>query len=297
MRGRSAVVSHVGAWSPGSAIVALCRCDGSLRVDEIAASLSAGERDELLGTLAKLAEAGFVVDARRRPGRLLAELQRFAPGIGDDLAATQDRPHWTDRRAGPAPLRPPPFKTSPVGERRRSLPLAADGADPPPPLAPEEVLTIFALSYRTEGTWKPVASAGRLWPLVIHALIPHGEDFGLYWFDPEGPSLRLVDRGVPTASVAALFIQRELGEESVARERPIAVISLDLSWVGAKYGNRGTLYGILEAGALGHQIALSAGSREVGVRTVCGFETEDARAILATDLDPLMLVLLERGPG
>jgi SagB-type dehydrogenase family enzyme len=294
-RGRSAVVSHVGAWSPGSAIVALCRCYGYLHVDEIVASVGAGERDELLSTLATLAEAGFVVDARRRPDRLLAELQRFAPGLNDELAVIQARPGWRDRRANRCPPRRPlPFERPPAGERRRSLPLVADGADRSTPLTPEEVLTILALSYRTEGTWKPVASAGRLWPLVIHALIPQEADYGLYWFDPDGPSLRLVDPAVPTARLSALFIQSELSKESVARERPIVVVSLDLSRIGPKYGNRGALYAVLEAGALGHQITLSAGSREAAVRMVCGFGTDDARELLAADVDPLMLMLLER---
>ncbi len=155
-------------------------------------------------------------------------------------------------------------------------------------------MTILALSYRTEGTWKPVASAGRLWPLVIHALIPGEADFGLHWFDPDGPGLRLVDAAVPMARLSGLFIQSDLGKESVVRERPIVVVSLDLSRIGPKYGNRGALYAVLEAGALGHQIALSAGRRGAATRTVCGFETEDARELLATDVDPLMLVLLER---
>jgi len=187
------------------------------------------------------------------------------------------------------PLEPPS-----VGERLPSLALATEGADRPAPLMPEQVLAILALSYRTVGTWKPVGSAGKLWPLVIHVLIPRIDNFSLHWFDPNGPSLQMVAGVVPTAPLAALFLQSELGSESVARKRPIIVVSVDLSRIGPKYGNRGALYALLEAGALGHQIALSAGSRGVVVRTVCGFETEDARELLAIDVDPLMLVLLER---
>ena len=102
---------------------------------------------------------------------------------------------------------------------------------------------------------------------------------------------------VQTRWVADLFTQQNVGEISVARRRPIVVISVDLSRTGAKYGNRGAVFALLEAGAVSQQIALAAVAARLANRAFGGFHHNRLRPVIAEDLDPVLLVVLEKADG
>ncbi|HEX4463200.1 MAG TPA: nitroreductase family protein [Solirubrobacterales bacterium] len=177
-------------------------------------------------------------------------------------------------------------------ERPRSLPLP-DPSPPQPPVEPGELAALLASGYRTEGEWKPVASAGRLWPLVLHALIPDGECYELLWFDPDRPALRSTEARVSAGVVEECLIQSDVSTAVMERRGSLVVISVDLSRVGAKYGNRGALYSLLEAGAVGHQLAIGAKAMGLGTRMICGFWVSELQQALELELIPLALVLVE----
>ncbi|MBE2318366.1 nitroreductase family protein [Solirubrobacter sp. CPCC 204708] len=272
---------------------ALARCGGDRRRTQVIDPIEPDFVRPVAEVLARLTDEGFIVDARRQPRALLEQLQRGGAVDVEELLDIERSPRWRDPRAGQADR----FfvARAPLGrrddERASSLPVRhVEGAARA--VEAQEVATLLAYGYRTAGRWKPVASAGRLWPLVLHALVARGEGFALSWFD--GDHHRLIEVGTAEdATVEQLFWQAEIAADTVERRRAVVVISADLSRVARKYGNRGGLFVILEAGALLQQIALSAGEHGLAVRTVSGFSVADVRALVDPSLDPLALVVVE----
>ena len=181
--------------------------------------------------------------------------------------------------------------TTPLEERRHSLPLS-HGDGPPSTIAPNGVLNVVASTYRTVGAWKPLASAGRLWPLVFHCLIPADPaDYGCYWFDPDAHALLRVAGDISPVTVSSLI--RQAGPLALPERRfGMIVVSADLSRMEAKYGNRAAWFALLEAGAASHQIACSATRNGFDSRPIGGFDAHRVRNVIGADVDPLLLVLL-----
>jgi hypothetical protein len=273
----------------------LGRCSGSTPLSVVMDGISPLLRAEVVDALLELREAGLLVDARRRPGDLISALQRFAPGP-DNPVLPRAGMAWADPRCHPGsdsiPAEPRSRRRS-NDERPRSLPIR-DLPEPLPPVTAEEVTTLLSRAYRTEGEWKPVASAGRLWPLVLHALIPQQDSYELFWFDPDAAATIFTGVRLDSASFQASFLQTDVLEASIGRRRPLIVISADLSHVGEKYGNRGALYAVMETGAVAHQLSLSAASRGIATRTICGFVASKLQHNLSIAPRPLAVVLVER---
>lgn len=275
----------------------LARCNGYTPLDIVLGAIRPAHAGAVLDAMHQLRVEGFLVDGRAQSRRLLAQLQRPIPVTPADIDTAYQHPLWRDAREHQALDVIPsgrPQRRRPT-ERPHSLPIQPPDEDADL-IEGREIADLLASTYRTEDLWKPIASAGRLWPLVLHALVPTPSDYACCWFDPDAASLIVVVTGISSASVSSL-IRQGGGLAAPERRFGVIVISADVSRVDQKYGNRGAWFSLLEAGAASHQIALSSADHSLGSRPLGGFDADAVRRLIGVDdVDPLLLMLLTRAP-
>jgi len=268
-------------------------CNGLAPLQDVMLEVPQPEVDEILRCLGQLTDAGLVVDARANGKHLLHELHRSAPRSDAAVLAIQKSHRWRDPRPPLQPALPVGKERSGLLRRMPSLSLS----DPPSgssetAVSENSLAQLLAWSYGSEGDWKPVASAGRLQPVVLHALLKGDTGFDLYWFDDEKVELPKVAAGLPVAPVADGFTQHDFVEESGRVGRAIVVLSIDPTRQCEKYGNRGALFGCIEIGAVLQQMTLSAKALSLTIRAIGGFNPYRLRETIQLETWPLLIVVV-----
>lgn len=265
----------------------LAQCTGFRDATELQAE--AGTRE----VLARLAGLGVVVNGRCRPRTLLGELRKGVNCSAAAVAEIQAEPLWRDPRARPDSVRiraaPPRGLSGPL--RQHSL--ALDASCPTRRPTSSELAALASLVYGTDGRWKPVPSAGRLWPLQLHLLCPGASGYAVHWFDANTLELADVSALIDLTVVGDIFWQPELRRSCAAGELAIMVMSADLSRSERKYGNRAAMFALMEAGAAMHQLGLAGAAHRLATRPIAGFEFEPVRTLVGNDLEPLILCVVQ----
>jgi SagB-type dehydrogenase family enzyme len=141
---------------------------------------------------------------------------------------------------------------------------------------------------------KPVPSAGRLWPVVVHVLAPTGDEAEaeLLLFDDTNGVPRFV-RACLTSEIVSTFIARSGARTAITRGAALIVLSIDPRRVQAKYRSRGYRFALIEVGAVLQTIHLRAAELGLPVRAVGGFRDQDlARLVDGTGrLLPVLTVV------
>jgi SagB-type dehydrogenase family enzyme len=275
---------------------ALDSCAGVRPLGEVMGSITPEYLEAVRGCLEQLATAGLIVDGRDQGALLFADLHRSIPRSASEVWEIQAKTRWRDPRAqSPQALQAAHGRTIPSALRRPgSLPLGLDEDTSEHPVDGSSLLAVLARSYGSVGNWKPVGSAGRLNPTVIHCFIPSSPGLDLYWFDDEHSLLYRVGEGLGEGAISSCFLQEELFRRSAELGRALVVLSADPSRVCGKYGNRGVSFATLEIGALEHQIALVASCLGLRTRAIGGFDPHELRAVIGGGPWPVLTVLVAK---
>jgi SagB-type dehydrogenase family enzyme len=302
-REREAVVIAVGRRDVrvgGDAALAeaiLGACDGRRTLPELAAEVAPGEEDAVRQLLGELLRQEAVVDctqAYRLAHRHGSVGSPFFPELDDKgLRALGDERFQPAETSGEAvDLAPAPTSLGDLASQRRS----AEAAGTPRPVAFEELSALLGAAYggRRRGG-RPVASAGGLYPLVLHVWARETVGplaAGLWWYDPAAERLRAVPSR--PAEVGDLFLSHPLSDGLLARGHPVVFVSADLARVSRKYGNRGYRYALMEVGAVMHAAYLIGAELDLPVRAIGGIHDQRTRAFLALPdgAEPLLALLL-----
>lgn len=152
----------------------------------------------------------------------------------------------------------------------------------------DELFTVLASAYQIEsesGT-RPVASAGRLYPLELYPLVIDAVDLdsGLYHYNPATNTLErpadpdyIDDRFGPLDDFVAENWAHLDGDHAVSVVLLVAGLP---SRSTVKYGERGYLFTLVEAGAVVHAAQLAAGHLGIGSRPYAGFRYDAVDELL-----------------
>lgn len=259
-------------------------CDGRRPTASIAASVEGLTHDDLADLLEELASVGAVVDTTEawrvfhRWTGVDSGLGRpiDASGLAEILAARYTQPGLdseavalADRRSG----------ISDLLARRHSSELA----DPPRPLAFDELSALLAAMYGGDGyRGRPVPSGGGLYPLTLHVVLrePLGPLApGTWWYDNAAGELRPVTAS--RGSVEQAFAGDPNTTERIARGQPVVIVSADVARGARKYASRAYRLALIEVGAVTQNAYLVATDLGVPIRALLGLDDAGAAALLA----------------
>jgi SagB-type dehydrogenase family enzyme len=197
------------------------------------------------------------------------------------------------------PLQPLDSATQGLTSRRRSAFPLANGIT----TSFSHLSSVLASAYRFEhhprapsASGGSVASAGALYPLILHVLIrnaPPELAAGLWWYDPQSLQLDLVRQG--EREIAGLFVSDPLTDALLASGEPVLFISADLERPARKYGARGYRYALMEAGAVMQTAAMTAAELGLPLRPIGGFHDAHAHAFLELPATGVCLLALSLG--
>lgn len=167
------------------------------------------------------------------------------------------------------------------------------------PVSRRELFTVLSCAYHVDGETgtRPVASAGQLYPLEIYPLVLDSPDIdaGLYHYNPADNTL---ERPADPSYLDAQFgpFEQFLAENwtHLDPEHEISAIFLITgipSRSAAKYGERGYLFTLLEAGAVIHAMQLAAMHLDIGSRPYAGFRYDAVAELLGLANDDSEWVL------
>lgn len=287
------------AGDPDVVAAVLQRCDGRRTEAEVVAALPADEQPGARELLGALREHAALVDCTQAWRVLEEQTSAGSPFYPAPDAGALDeltRRRWRPATTGVAhALTPAPTAVAKLAARRAS----AEPGGAEHVVSFPELSAILTAGYAAPAgaARAPVASAGALYPLVIHVLVRRDIgplSPGAWWYDRDagdaGDLLRVRD-GVPVLD--ELLLSHELSDAMLARGEPVLVLSADIARGSGKYGNRAHRYALLEAGAVLQNVTLAATELGVPLRPIGGFD--EGRMALLLDLagaQPLLTVLL-----
>ncbi len=165
--------------------------------------------------------------------------------------------------------------------------------DEPLTLAEVSQLLWAAQGITHPGGLRTAPSAGALYPLEIYLLAGEvtGLEPGLYHYEPDGHTLRLVLEG---------DLRRELSraalDQSPVLDAPaVIVIAAVYERTKVKYGERGVQYVHIEVGAASENVYLQAASLGLGTVFIGAFRDEEVREVLRLDANEQPLGLMPVG--
>ncbi|GAA3782223.1 hypothetical protein GCM10022225_83240 [Plantactinospora mayteni] len=269
----------------------LWRCDGAHTLEQIVPT-DAEYRENAVALLRRLVQVGAVVDRHDLATAMFRAMHGrgiIAPALLREILAA---PRWQDPRAEGAdnamprlPRRAPRTRTHSIPLREMSNYTALEKSD---------LADLLVQAYGTEGAWKTIPSAGRMWPVVLHALLPVPNGYSIFWFDDEANVLRSTSATVTIEGVSGVFVQESDLRDPLSRGITVLFISTSIERSQRKYGNRSLMYALIETGCLLQQIALVATASDWGMRAFGGIRVSHAQSIVGFDIHPIMAVVLGR---
>ena len=145
------------------------------------------------------------------------------------------------------------------------------------------VVEVVAATDSSQLVRRTVPSAGGLFPLELVVFLRRidGLTDGTYHYDPIGHCLELIEPGDHFATVLA---QTLYAYPFIEEANGFIAITAVFERTQHKYGPRGYRYVLLEAGHVGHHLALRG--VELGLGTLCVGGFTDAALNAALGLDP-----------
>jgi len=137
--------------------------------------------------------------------------------------------------------------------------------------------------------YRSVPSAGATYPLEVFALIVNeGIEQGLYKYQPEAHSLKLVLSGDLRQSLA----KSALNQNFIIQVPLNLIITADFKKTTSHYGERGIMYVHMEVGHLGQNVYLQSVALGLGTVAVGAFRTEEVKKVLKlpSPLEPLYIL-------
>jgi len=271
----------------------LWRCDGNHALLDLEGVVAASSWPVVLDALCELTGRHALIDRHDRAEFLLAQLHGRGSVPAEALEEITRESRWRDPRAATeadtglaaaAPLA--------ALSRPHSTPFRAEVAWRPVPRS--AVQRILAESYGSDGIWKPVPSAGRLWPLTVHAAIRCDDSLTheLAWFDDEAGTLQSTDVRLKAADLAEILAQGPDMQPLLEAGSAMLLISAHMGRSARKYGNRSAAYALIESGCLLQQAILCAAQFGISCRPIGGIRANLARELVGDAPVPLLTVLL-----
>jgi len=276
---------------------ALWRCDGNHVWADIQA-VSGAHWTAVLDAFQALVERHAVVDRHDRAESLLAQLHGRGNVSRKLLEEIVNESRWRDRRVDPGMVSSP-------GVGLRSGPLMRPHSTPFRDSFGWQQVKLPAIhqilinAYGSDETWKPVPSAGRMWPLTIHVAVrdENADEYELMWFDDENHGLLCAKRRLKTEDLIAVLVQGTDMRMLLEAGSAMLLISAHLARSARKYGNRAVAYALIEAGALLQQVSLYAAQLRISCRPLGGIRNNLARELVGDEPEPLMAILLSGYPS
>ncbi len=240
--------------------------------------------------LQDLLDAGALLDQNHRSRDLFNQLHGRGLADVSEVAAIMSAPRWTDQRAS---VSPEILADRGRLHRDRSLDIEsvlASGQNLT--IQPETITQLLADAYGSMGNWKPVSSAGRLWPLTLHVI--RGGPFEIRWFDDDLCGLSHAIPGIETTmdEIAHCFVDQQNIARFCERGGTLVIVSADVSRSERKYGNRGLYYALVECGSVIQNIATAAGVAGLSTRPIGGFFPSRLAECLGLSLLPMLTVMV-----
>jgi hypothetical protein len=263
-------------------------------VDSIV-NLYGGFESQVTDALQALRSSGFLIPRAEFTRRILNTCRTANSNPGYDEAAVYGFSRWQ-----PPGIVTTTFKgiRSNSSERGRSIPLDIDGRSAEP-VQLSDVTALLDQSYGTLLTgYKPVPSAGALWPLVFYVWAPSelNHECHLHWFDDEGLNLFPMHKVRTSQTIGSWFLQPEYVETLLNQGAVLILICADLARIEAKYGNRAVFFTAIETGAVMQEICRRAPSRGLVARPIGGFHPANPPGDIESDLEFMLTVALWK-PG
>lgn len=163
-----------------------------------------------------------------------------------------------------------------------------DDGTTPRPISRSELFSILACSYGIdeETETRPIPSPGQLYPLEIYPLVIKSPDVdkGLYHYNPGDNVLeRPVDEEYISEEFGPFpeFVRDNWYHLDDDHEINVMLLITGIpSRSSIKYGERGYMFTLIEAGALVQAIQLAAGQVQIGSRPYAGFRIDRASDLL-----------------
>ena len=267
--------------------------DGHLTVTEILHQLPRGLRRDAATLLDLMFRESITLDRDDQSRRLISEAfgrPKLEPAQLNEIATA---PRYRAVEPGSASLRP--INTPDTGIERRLIARSSWPVDwKARPMDLRAVAgvaqTVAAAATRTANESKPVASAGRLWPLSTWLLTSAGEgDYRVEWLDDEATAVAELGKVVADKLIAC-FIPTDWTQAAFSSGVAIIVFAADMTRISAKYGNRAALYVAIETGGVMQAAQLVADEIGALTRPVGGFFEKKLSEVLALP-DELVPVL------
>ncbi len=190
---------------------------------------------------------------------------------------------------------PPPARGGPV-----SVEEALHGRESVRSYSPSslKLIEISQLLWSAQGVNRPggyrtAPSAGALYPLEVYLVAGRVEDLsqGVYRYLPDGHALESIVQGDRRDELCS----GALGQECVSDGAAVLVIGAAYSRTGRKYGDRGSRYVHMEAGAAAQNIYLQAEALGLGTVLVGAFDDRAVRRLLSLPSSVAPLALMPVG--
>ena len=172
--------------------------------------------------------------------------------------------------------------------RRRSV---RDYCDEPVPLGCCSQLLWAAQGVTGIGGLRAAPSAGAIYPLRTYVIASNVEGLaqGLYHYEPDLHSLKLLSRGDKRRKLAAVCF----GQECVEWSAMAVLLTADYRRIVREMGERGRFLAHVEAGHVGQNFLLQAVTLGLGAIGIARFEPDVLREMLQLPAieEPLYLLL------
>lgn len=310
LRVRSLAGARIEIFDPPPGLVSLlAECIGERTLDDLMLDVLPGERCDVRHALAILYEERVLTSGSNVFGHL--HEMSSNPSLWCDDAPSDD--DVRDIMASPRYVPPTRESASCAAEvarsgrfvdlisQRRSAAYHELSARSSASRTRFAALDLVSVAYRNHASGtKPVPSAGRLWPVVVHVFTPTDDhlDLDLLSFDDVDGTAHLIRTCAVSEILRTLVEGSGLGR--VLETRPaIIVLSIDPHRVNAKYRSRGYRFALIEVGAILQTIHLRAAERGFPVRAIGGFRDRDlARLVDPSEaLLPTLLILTRADPS
>lgn len=278
----------------------LLRCDGFTSAAELLNGVSNTHAGQLRDALDAFTRLGVLVDARScqdYAATLLTQVLPWDPARAGRAYALE---RWTDDRfTEPTHVAP---SQDHVSRRVGSTTIgdldaareAGGGVTP----SMHTLVGLLQGAYGMVGSERVVPSAGAMWPLSFHALVPDsgGSTMKIWWFDDAAETLNTGSRhAVHLDEVHSCFVSTEFIDAAFAMRASLIIISADLRRAGLKYGTRAMQYALIETGAVMQRCYEHAAGAGVHVRAVGGFrQARLQRVVGLSELTPTLTIVVSK---
>jgi SagB-type dehydrogenase family enzyme len=137
------------------------------------------------------------------------------------------------------------------------------------------------------------SSAGAMWPIFLWVITQQSAELSKVHFVDHWKRRILHYRTVSNQSLLNCFVEDDALSHAIQSGSSIIFVTAQLNRICGKYGNRGWMYALIEAGQVIAHIELNAPALNLGTRVIGGFYEELVeRDLLSGDILPVACVVV-----